>query len=111
MILFSPLFPPLFFPWQYAKLFVVITEYFWWFHIRKIGDDIMNWANVRHQQRENLVSIGDSDLLEICKIHLRNVTALFFIYFFKLQDPYLFLAGVVKSGPTPLHFLCHPIYW
>lgn len=71
------------------------------------GDAIMIWAKARHQDMENLVPVRESDLLEIQRTHLRNGTAPFSL----LQESYLFLASVVKLGPNPLHFLCHPICW
>lgn len=65
----------------------------------------MNWANVRHQERKNLIFVRGSDLLEICRSHLRGPSAPFSLW----QETYLLLASVVKSGPPPLCFLLHPI--
>lgn len=57
MMLFIFFFLFLFFFQQYAKLFVVVIELLGWFHMRKIGDDVMNWENVRHYEKEHLVPI------------------------------------------------------
>ena len=66
----------------------------------------MNWVNVRHQEREILVPVRKCDFLDTLRTHHRKPSAPISL----LQEVYLSLASVVKSGPTSVHFLCLPIW-
>lgn len=44
---------------------------------KKRGDDVMKWANVRHQENDNLFHVRKSDLLEIWRIHPRSLSGVF----------------------------------